>query len=116
MFTTGVLCTVCGAQVYLNLEYRKYTVFRVFFLHALTYWADIFHFTLFYYTTDQVRVSSIFVNFWRSYAPFELRTLQIHSFPHFSLTPFDLLSWNFAFHFVLLYYRSSSSVVYVRQF
>ena len=41
----------------------------------------------------------------------ELRILQIHSFPHFSLTCFDILSWNFAYGFVLLYYRSTSSVV-----
>ena len=40
-----------------------------------------------------------------------LLELQIHSFPHFSLTCFDMLSWNFAYDFVLLYYRSSSSVV-----
>ena len=46
----------------------------------------------------------------------ELRILKIHSFPHFSLTRFDILSWNFAFDFVLLYYRSSSSVVNFRQF
>ena len=37
----------------------------------------------------------------------ELRILEIHSFPHFSLTCFDILSWNFAYDFVLLYYRSS---------
>ena len=42
--------------------------------------------------------------------------LQIHSFLHFSLTCFDILSWNFAYDFVLLYYRSSSSVVNLRQF
>ena len=46
----------------------------------------------------------------------ELRILKIHSFPHFSLTCFDILSWNFAYDFVLLYYRSSSSVVNLRQF
>ena len=46
----------------------------------------------------------------------ELRILKIHSFPHFSLTCFDILSWNLAYDFVLLYYRSSSSVVYLRQF
>ena len=46
----------------------------------------------------------------------ECRILKIHSIPHFSLTCFDLLSWNFAFYFVLLYYRSSSSVVKFRQF
>ena len=46
----------------------------------------------------------------------ELRILEIHSFAHFSLTCFDILSWNFAYDFVLLYYRSSSSVVNLRQF
>ena len=39
-----------------------------------------------------------------------------YSFPHFSLTCFDILSCNFAYDFVLLYYRSSSSVVNLRQF
>ena len=46
----------------------------------------------------------------------ELRILEIHSFPHFSLTCFDILSWNFAYDFVLLYYRSSSRVANLRQF
>ena len=41
----------------------------------------------------------------------ELRILEIHSFPHFSLTCFDILSWILAYDFVLLHYRSSSSVV-----
>ena len=56
--------------LFLNLEYRKYTVFRSFLLHALTYLAEILHMTLFWCTTDQVRVSSICVHSWRSYAPF----------------------------------------------
>ena len=126
--------------------------------------------TFFNCTTDQVRVSSISINFCRSYAPFgmyntentqfsalfsytlrhmelkvciwlcfnvlqikfecrqfrsifvgvmpllELRILEIHSFPHFSLTCFDRLSWYFAYDFLLLYYRSSSSVFNFRQF
>ena len=46
----------------------------------------------------------------------ELRILEIHSFPQFSLTCFDKLSWNFAYDFVSLYCRSSSSVVNLRQF
>ena len=46
----------------------------------------------------------------------ELRILKIHSFPHFPLTCFDILSWNFAYDFVLLYFRSSLSVVNFRQF
>ena len=53
-----------------NLEYWKYTVFRTFLLHALTYWVEILHMTSFYCTTDQVWVSSICVNFCGSYAPF----------------------------------------------
>ena len=41
----------------------------------------------------------------------ELRILKIDSFPHFSLTRFDILSWNFAYDFVLLYYRLSLNVL-----
>ena len=37
-------------------------------------------------------------------------------FPHFPPTCFDILSWNFAHDFVLMYYRSSSTVVTFRQF
>ena len=50
-------------------EYWKCTVFRTFLLQALTYWAEIFHMTLLH-CTDQVRVSSLCVKFYRSYAPF----------------------------------------------
>ena len=46
----------------------------------------------------------------------ELRILEIRSFLHFSLTCFDISSWNFAYDFVFLYYRSSSSVVNFQQF
>ena len=35
----------------------------------------------------------------------ELRTLEILSFPHFSHTCFNIMSWNFAYDFVLLYLR-----------
>ena len=141
---------VVGVMPLWNLEYWKYTVFRTFLLHVLTYWAEILHMTLFHRTTDQVQVSSICINSCGSYAPFgtsntgntqfsalfsymlwhielkvciwlsftvlqikfkccefasigvgvmpllELRILKIHSFPHFSLTCFDILSWNFA--------------------
>ena len=45
-------------------------VFHTFLHHALTYWAEILHMTLFYCTTDQIRVSSISVKFCASYAPF----------------------------------------------
>ena len=53
-----------------NFEYWKYTVFRTFLLHALTYWAESLHMTLFHRTTDQVRVLWICFNCCRSYAPF----------------------------------------------
>ena len=39
-----------------------------------------------------------------------------YSFLQFPLTRFDILSWNFAHYFVLLYYRSTSSVVNGYQF
>ena len=53
----------------LNLEFWKYTVFRTFLLHALTYWAEILHVILLQ-CTYQVGMSSIFVYFCKSYAPF----------------------------------------------
>ena len=37
-------------------------------------------------------------------------------FPHFSPTCFDILSWNFAHDFVLMYYRSNSTVITLLQF
>ena len=43
-------------------------IFRTFLLHALTYWAEILHMTLFWCTTDQVRLSSLCINFLRIYA------------------------------------------------
>ena len=71
-----------------------------------------------YFTVLQIKyecrqLASIFVGVMPL---FELRILEIHSFPHFSLTCFDILGWNFAYDFVLLHYRSSSSVVKWRQF
>ena len=46
----------------------------------------------------------------------ELRIKVLCSFPLFSPTCFGILSWNFAYDFVLLNYISSSSVVNFRQF
>ena len=54
--------------LFVNLEYKRCTVFRSFLPLALTYWAEILHMTLFWCTTEQVWVSSLCVNFWRSYA------------------------------------------------
>ena len=70
-------------------------------------WNFAFDFVLLYYRSSST-VSSIF----EGVMPLlELRILKIHSFLHFSLTRFEILSWNFAYDFVLLYYRSSSSVI-----
>ena len=44
----------------------------------------------------------------------ECSILKIDRFPHFSLTPFDILSWKFAHDLVLLYYRLSLSVLNLR--
>ena len=55
---------------FLTSNCYKYAVFRTFLLHALTFRAEIWHMTLFYCTTEQVRVSTISVNFCWSYAPF----------------------------------------------
>ena len=49
-----------------NLAYRKYAVFHTFLLHSLTYEAESLYISLFYCTTDQVRVSSISVDFFGS--------------------------------------------------
>ena len=46
----------------------------------------------------------------------DLEYWKIHSFPHFSFTCFDISGLNFTYDFVLLYYRSSSSVVNFRHF
>ena len=42
--------------LFVNLEYRQCAVFCTFLPHALTYWAEILHMTLFHRTTEQVRV------------------------------------------------------------
>ena len=58
-----------------------------------------------------------FVSIFEGVMPLcELRIWEIHSFPHFSPTCFDILSWNFAHDFFLMYYRASSSVISLRQF
>ena len=98
-----------------NVENWKYTVFRTLFLHALTYWAEILHLT---FTVLEIKFEcrqfpSIFVGVMPLLEP---RILEYAIFSHFSHTCVDISSWNFAYDFLLLYYRSSSSVVNFRQF
>ena len=94
-------------------------VFHTFLQHALTYyWYEIWDNLWLWFTVLQIKFechqfASIFVGVM----PFlELRILEIHSFPHFCLSCFYILRWNFAHDFVLLYFRSSSSDVNLRQF
>ena len=102
-----------GIVALLELKILETHSFLQFLLHALTYCAEILHMTLFYCTTDQVWVSLISVG---EMPLLELTILEIHSFSHFSPTCFDILSWNCANDFILLYCRSSSSVVNLHQF
>ena len=45
-----------------------------------------------------------------------LRPSVRHSFPHFSPTCFDILIWNFVYHFIFMHVRSSSNAINVRHF
>ena len=95
---SSICVNFCGSYALLNLEYWIYTVFHTFLFTALTYWAEILHMTLSYCTTDQEcrQFASIFVGVM---PPLELRILEIHSFQHFSLTCFDMLSLDFSHDF-----------------
>ena len=77
-------------------------------------WNFVYHFIFMY-----VRSSSNAFNFRQLFAGvmplFNFKLLQICSFPHFSPSYFDISSWNLAYDFVLLYYRTSSSVDDFRQ-
>ena len=66
--TVCIVCTVYSNNGTYNTGNTQFSAF--FLLHSLTYWAKTLHMTLFNCTTDQVRVSSICINFCRSYAPF----------------------------------------------
>ena len=94
-----------------NSEYWKYTVFRTFLWHALTYWAENLHMPLFYWNKDQLQVSSICVNFLWELCPFwnfntwntQFSALFSYMLWHIELKFFMWLS--------LMYYRSSLSIV-----
>ena len=93
------------------------TVFRTFLLYML--WDIELKFCISLY--NDARKSKFechqFPSIFDGVMPlFNFKLLQICSFPHFSPSCFDISSWNFAYDFVLLYYRTSSSVVNFRQF
>ena len=97
-----------------NLEYWKYTVFRNFLLHPLTYWAESVHITFF--SVLQIKFECCQFASILELCLFSNLEYCKYSFLHFSVTRFDILSWNFAHDFVLMYYRSTSSVVNGYQF
>ena len=99
-----------------NVEYWKYSFPHFSFTRFdILSWNFAYDFVLLNYRSSLSVVN--FRQFFLGEMPLlELRILEIHSFPHFSLTRFDISSWNFAYDFVLLYYRSSSSVVNICQF
>ena len=66
----SICINFCGRYAPFGTHNTENTVFRIFLLHALTYWAEILQMTLFYWYTHKLRVSSICVNFCGSYAPF----------------------------------------------
>ena len=71
---------VVGVIPHLQLRIPEIHIFRIFLQHALTYWAEILHMTLFNCTSDQVRVSLICVNFCRHYAPFGTKSTENSKF------------------------------------
>ena len=99
-----------------NLEYWKYAVFRLF---SYLLWHIELKFCIWLcFTVLQIKFGchQFASNFLGVMPLLELRVVEIHSIPHFSLTFFDILSRNFAYGFVLLYYRSSASFVNSHKF
>ena len=84
---SSISINFCRSYAPFGTQNTENTVFRSFLLHAVTYWAEILHMTLFYCTTDQVWVSSISV-----IGVMQLTILEIHNFPQFSPTCFEYLA------------------------
>ena len=80
---------------------------------------DIFSWNLVYdFAVINIRSSSsvvIFVNFCWVMPLLNLEYWK-YSFPHFSHTYFDIISWNLVYDFVVMNFRSSLSVINFRQF
>ena len=70
-------------------------VFHTFLLHAVSYWVEILHITLFYCTTDQGRVSSICVSFYRSHSPFGTKNTENTQFSAL----FSIMLWHIELKF-----------------
>ena len=99
--------------LFVNLEYSKYTVFRTFLLHALTYWAEIVHMIFLMYYRSSSSVVNLRRFLWEL-CPWNLEYCKYTVFRTFLLHP--LTSWAEILHFFFLYYRSSLTVVNLRLF
>ena len=113
-----------------NWGYSKCKVFRTFLPHALTHWARIWlSFYKLHLSCSSVLVLRQFFIRPSSDGTYYGMLMSVrpglrpsvhpsvsHSFPHFSPLCFDTLSWNVAYDFFLMYYRSNSSVVTLRHF
>ena len=71
-------------------------VFWTFLCHLSTYWVEISYMNLSWHNTGQVRLWSRLTYFYMSYCP-----LLKFRFPDFSLSSFDILTWNLIYGFFL---------------
>ena len=99
-FECRQLASILELCLFSNLEYCKYSLLH-FSLTRFDIMSGNFAYD-FVFTVLQIKFecrqfASIFVGVMPL---LELRILEIHSFPHFSLTPFNILSWKFAYYFV----------------
>ena len=82
-----------GGRVWLTFTWVialcKNSVFRTFLFHLSTYWVEISYMNLSWRNTGQVRLWSHLTYFYMSYCP-----LLKFRFPVFSLSSFDILTWN----------------------
>ena len=101
------VCPSVPASVCLSVNsVSVHSVFRTFLSRLLRYWLEIWYMTLSWLDTDHVWLLSRLTFLYSSYCP-----LQKISFPDFSLSSFDILTWNSVYGFVLTWYSSSSTFV-----
>ena len=117
VWVSSIFVNVCWSLCpFCNFKSWKYTVFRTFLLHALIYWAEFVHMLCYNVLHNKFECRQ-FTSMFVGLMPLsDLRILEIHGFPHFTPTCVDILSWNFAYDFFILYFRSRSSVVNLLQF
>ena len=73
----------------------KNSVARTFLSRLLLYWLAIWYMNLSWHNTDQVWLLLRMTNIYMNYSP-----LLKFCFPDFSLSSFEILTWNFMYEFV----------------